>query len=147
MRCKNIILCKDKKIIKEIYYEAFPDGVRMPWIMMLILACSPTTRFKVYYDADIPCGFTYHGILMGYIFVMFFAVKNELRCCGYGGKILSEIRTLYPNHKILVTIEPSTEESEDIRTQRKNFYLRNGFEETGFNIKSFGTEQEILISG
>lgn len=49
--------------------------------------------------------------------------------------------------KILVTIDPPSRDVVDIKTRRKHFYIRNGFKETGYYIKSFGNEQEILASG
>ena len=75
------------------------------------------------------------------------AVDAKLRSRGYGSEILAELRTQYPNRKILVTIDPPSRDGVDIKTRRKQFYIRNGFNETGYYIKSFGNEQEILLSG
>lgn len=147
MKWKNVIFCKEKAAIKEIYCEAFTKSERMPWGFMLVLSCIPTTRFRAFYEDEKLCGFLYYGVLGRYLFVMFFSVKVELRCCGYGSRILTELRKQYPNHRIIVTIEPPLRDVLDIRARRKQFYLRNGFGETGFCIKSFGNVQEILISG
>lgn len=147
LRYEHILKCKDKNQIKKIYFDSFPKKERMPWGLMLLLSCFPTTRFYAYSDDDKPCGFLYYGILGRYIFVMFFAVDKELRCSGYGSRILVELIAKYPKHKIFVTIEPPSEDPTDIRFRRKQFYLRNSFEDTGYVIKSFGDTQEILISG
>ena len=147
MRWTDILLCKDKRKIKGIYYESFPSKERMPWVMMLFLSMLPTTKFKAIYDDEKLCGFIYFGVLGKHVFVMFFAVDSELRNCGYGSKILSELKERYPKKTIVVTIEPTVNTSLDIRGRRKQFYIRNNFAETGCFIKSFGDLQEILVCG
>ena len=147
MRWKNVVFCKDKRRIKKTYYESFSKKERMSWTLMLSLSCTPTTKFRSFYDDEKLCGFIYYGALGNYVFVMFFAVDTKLRSRGYGSKILAELRTQYPNRKILVTIDPPSRDGVDIKTRRKQFYIRNGFKETGYYIKSFGNEQEILLSG
>lgn len=147
MRWTDILLCKDKRKIKRIYYESFPSKERMPWTMMLFLSMLPTTKFKAIYDDEKLCGFIYFGVLGKHVFVMFFAVDSELRNCGYGSKILSELKERYPKKMIVVTIEPTVNNPLDIRDRRKQFYIRNNFAETGCFIKSFGDLQEILVCG
>lgn len=41
MRWTDILLCKDKRKIKGIYYESFPSKERIPWAMMLGDDASP----------------------------------------------------------------------------------------------------------
>ncbi|PKM56807.1 MAG: hypothetical protein CVU98_09385, partial [Firmicutes bacterium HGW-Firmicutes-3] len=49
--------------------------------------------------------------------------------------------------KIIVSIEPCEDRVEDYvqRVKRKDFYLKNGYFETGYFIKLGGKKQEILI--
>lgn len=123
MRWTDILLCKDKRKIKRIYYESFPSKERMPWAMMLFLSMLPTTKFKAIYDDEKLCGFIYFGVLGKHVFVMFFAVDSEMRNCGYGSKILSELKERYPKKMIVVTIEPTVNNPLDIRDRRKQFIL------------------------
>lgn len=78
---------------------------------------------------------------------MFFAVDNKLRSKGYGSSILNEIQLMYPTNKIMVSIEPCNEKAKNIdqKIKRKNFYIRNGYLETGYYMKLAGQVQEILI--
>ena len=79
---------------------------------------------------------------------MFFAVDEKLRSKGYGSTILQEIQKKYPKKKIIISIEPCDENAPDIETRkrRKDFYLRNGYKETGYMIKLLGVVQEIIIA-
>lgn len=104
MKWKNIIFCKEKAAIKKIYCEAFGKSERMPWGFMLMLSCIPTNKFRAFYENEKLCGFMYYGVLGRYLFVMFFSVKAELRCCGYGSRMLTELRKQYPNHQIIVKV-------------------------------------------
>lgn len=66
----------------------------------------------------------------------------------YGSAILQEIQYKYPGKKIVISIEPCDKNAPDIelRVRRKDFYLRNGYRETGYRMKLNGVVQEIMIS-
>lgn len=63
---------------------------------------------------------------------MFFAVDKALRSKGYGSAILQEIQDMYLEKKIIISIEACDKSATDIevRTRRKEFYIRNGYKET-----------------
>lgn len=121
MRWKNVVFCKDKRMIKKTYYESFSQKERMSWTVMLSLSCTPTTKFRSYYDDEKLCGFIYYGALGNYVFVIFFAVDVELRSRGYGRKILTALSTQDPNRKILVTIDPQSRDVVDIKLEERSF--------------------------
>ena len=79
---------------------------------------------------------------------MFLAVDKTLRSKGYGSAILQDIQNKYPDKKIIVSIEPCDKDAPDIETRikRKDFYMRNGYRETGYMMKLTGVVQEIIIS-
>ena len=62
--------------------------------------------------------------------------------------IRDRIQTMYPKNKIIVSIEPCVDNAANLeqRLKRKDFYIRNGYRETGYSMKLAGQEQEILIS-
>ena len=72
---------------------------------------------------------------------------ETLQSKGYGSAILHEIRSRYPDKKIIVSIEPCDAMAPDLalRARRKAFYSRNGYRETGYRMRLSGVEQEILI--
>lgn len=79
---------------------------------------------------------------------MFLAVDKTLRSKGYGSAILQDIQNKYPEKKIIISIEPCDNDAPDteLRTRRKDFYMRNKYKETGYMMKLNGIIQEIIIS-
>ncbi len=138
---------KNKPKTKEIYLSAFKKEERMPFWLMLVMAKMWNTRFYSFRDKDTVCGFIYMAMSGKMIFIMFFAVDENLRQKGYGSRILEKIQSMYPEHKIIISIERCDVEAKDIeqRIKRKKFYLKNGYMETGYLVKLAGVEQEIII--
>lgn len=148
MRAVDIAkLGSDRKKVKEIYMRAFPREERMPFWMMRAMAKMQNTEFLAFYEEELLCGFVYMAVAGNIVFVMFFAVEESLRCRGYGSRILAEIQAQYPGQKIVISIEKCDGDASDLekRLRRKRFYLRNGFQETGFRIELEKQEQEIII--
>ncbi len=145
MQIKNVKL-RDVNV-KNIYTDSFPKIERIPFPMMVAMSKLWNTDFLAFYDKDTLCGFIYLAHIRNIVFVMFFAVDKMLRSKGYGSAILQEIQNKYPDKKIIVSIEPCDKNAPDIdlRTRRKDFYLRNGYKETGYMIKLAGVVQEIII--
>lgn len=119
----------------------------MPFPMMVIMSKLYNTKFLGFYDNHIPCGFIYMAVKEDIIFIMFIAVDKNLRSKGYGSEILNEVQSLYPDSKIIISIERCDIGTENIddRIRRKQFYIKNGYTDTGYFIKLSNIEQEILI--
>lgn len=147
LRVEKVIKSKRKQEVKEIFIQSFDKKERMPFILMLIMSCLWNTEFLSFYDGDILCGFVYMSTIGKQTFVMFFAVDKNLRSKGYGSRILEKIQLLHPNNKIIVSIEPTNEDAENLkeRLRRKKFYINNEYSETGYFMKLGGQKQEILI--
>ena len=120
----------------------------MPFLMMVAMSKLWNTEFLGFYDGDTLCGFVYLAHNSKIVFVMFFAVDKTLRSKGYGSAILQDIQNKYPDKKIIISIEPCDNDAPDmeLRTRRKDFYMRNGYHETGYMMKLNGIVQEIIIS-
>lgn len=147
LRVERVRSSKRKKDVKQIYANAFPKEERMPFSMMIAMSYLWNTEFLSYYDGDILCGLIYFATIGRQTFVMFFAVDEKLRSRGYGSQILDCVQKAYPKNKIIISIEPCCDKSADeleVRIRRKDFYLRNGYKETGYFMK-LGTTQEIII--
>ena len=134
--------------VKDIYFDSFPKNERMPFLMMVAMSKLWNTEFLGFYDGDTLCGFVYLAHNSKIVFVMFFAVDKTLRSKGYGSAILQDIQNKYPDKKIIISIEPCDNDAPDmeLRTRRKDFYMRNGYHETGYMMKLNGIVQEIIIS-
>ncbi len=148
LRIENITLTsRNRQKVKEIYKSSFPKEDRMPFVLMLIMAYLKSTHFISFYDGDTLCGFVYMATIKKLTFVMFFAVNENIRSKGYGSRILDKIQSLYPDNKIIITIERCDEDAEDIeqRLRRRKFYMNNGYIETGYIVKLGNQKQEIII--
>lgn len=147
LRVEKVRRSKRKKDIKQIYFDAFPKEERMPFPMMIAMSYLWNTKFLSYYDGDTLCGLIYLATVGRQTFVMFFAVDKELRSCGYGSQILDSVQKAHPKNTIIISIEPCCDKSADdleVRMRRKKFYLRNGYQETGYFMK-LGATQEIIV--
>lgn len=135
------------KDVKKIFVDSFPKEERMPFSMMVLLTKFTHTDFLAFYDKNILCGFVYSAKINNITFIMFLAVDKSIRSKGYGSKILAEMQKIYPNNKIIISIERCDVEATNIndRIRRKNFYLKNGYIDTGYLIELSKIEQEIII--
>lgn len=139
---------KDMKHIKKIFKYSFPKEERMPFFMMLLLTKIQNMEFVSFYDRDTLCGFVYMVSNQNITFIIYLAVDEELRSKGYGSCIIGEIQQMYPNNKIVLYIDRSDVEALDKeqRIRRKDFYLKNSFEESGYLVQSTPKVlQEVLV--
>ena len=146
LRFEKVIKSKKKQEIEEIYVSSFLKEDRMPFRLMILMSYLWNTEFLAFYD-DVLCGFVYMATIRKQSFIMFIAVKGHLHSKGYGSQILEMVQSMHPCNKIIVSIEPCDESLEDFeqRVKRKNFYLKNGYIETGYFMKLGAKKQEILI--
>ncbi|PWL40968.1 MAG: hypothetical protein DBY45_10815 [Clostridiales bacterium] len=147
LRAKKAAKRENKQKIKAIYHASFSREDRMPFWMMMAMSHLWNTEFLAFYDGDTLCGFVYLATVRKLSFIMFLAVEETLRSKGYGGAILQKVQAMHPDSKVIVSIEPCGEIAKDLaqRIRRKNFYLRNGYAETGYYIKLGGKTQELLV--
>ena len=148
MQIRNKKVKFNSSDVKHIYFNSFPKNERMPFFMMVAMSKLWNTDFLGFYDNDTLCGFVYLAHNSKIVFVMFLAVDETLRSKGYGSAILREIQNKYRDKKIIISIEPCDKNAPDIelRRRRKDFYIRNEYQETGYMIKLAGVVQEIIIT-
>lgn len=81
-------------------------------------------------------------------YMAYFAVCSEKRSKGIGSKALHLLKDFYPDCQIVNEFEAPDEGNENnaIRLRRRDFYLRNGFCETGWYSFYDETEFEIACS-
>lgn len=141
------LFSQNRHKVKDIYTSSFRKEDRMPFLLMLMMACLRSTKFISFCEEDMIRGFGYLATINKITFVMFFAVDEHARSKGYGSRILNEIQSLYPNNKIIITIESCDKDAANVeeRLNRKKFYLKNGYVETGYMVKLGAQKQEVLI--
>lgn len=137
----------DIEKIKKTLKLSFPKEELMPFFMMLILTKMKNIEFLSFHDDKKLSGFIYMSTHMNVTFIIYLAVVEELKAKGYGSAILDKIQEMYPENKIILYIDRCDDKADgnEERIRRKKFYLKSGYEETGYSIKNTKNCQEILI--
>jgi len=153
----EISLITDHKRIKFIYNtfmkRDFPGNELKPLASIIKM-----WKDNAYYCYEM----TENNNVTGYVFsvkqsragrvnylIDYLAVSGEYRNQGFGSMLLSRISFLVKNAGcVIVEVEDpdyaDDEESELLRKRRIQFYLRNGFSETGITARLFGVQFRIL---
>lgn len=126
---KNIQNLKDIKVLKSLYYEAFPENERVPLFYLKYKAKKSVADFFLIYDDKSYIGMLYTIYFKDIVFLFYLAVEKNQRENGYGSKILNIIKDKFPNKRIILNIEEVTPNCENYsqRLKRQNFYIKNGF--------------------
>ena len=138
----------NRREIQNLYFTAFPKYEQMPWWLLRLLTIPRGAALTGYYDNDTFCGFTYTAATEQMLFVMFFAVQQEIRGKGYGSAVLELLKQNNPGKTILLNVELLDENAPNYaqRVQRFRFYEKNGFYDTGLNIDEVGGTFRVLAS-
>lgn len=141
MHLNYIDYSKYKDKVESLYLESFPKEERFPfWILE---ECSKEGNSMLYaiIDNDKFIGMSYLVNCKGAYYLMYLAVKPELRNQNYGSRILFDLEEKC-NTLFLSIDEPS----DDMSIRRKNFYLRNGFYDTNKYYEDTGVNYEVLCT-
>lgn len=140
---------KDRIYFERINDEAFPPSERMSFDGIFDFASDTNTDILGIYDDETPIGF---AVILkneecGYVY--FIAIDSNTRSKGYGSVAMRKMFELYPNLQLVLDFEVIDEKAEnnEQRIRRKNFYLKNGFHETGNYTMLRDERFEIVCSG
>lgn len=83
-------------------------------------------------------GFTFSFLDENIRFLVYFAIRADLRSKGYGTGISDMFLKKHSGEKIFLVVEPLDENSADSETRmrRQEFYRRNGFRLAGYQVVS-----------
>lgn len=145
---KAVKKAPNKAEIKNLYLAAFPKEERLPWWLLRFWGVCRRGNLTAYYDGKIFCGFTFTVTEADAFYVMFLAVDSKVREQGYGSAILEYLKQANPGKTIFLAVEPLGEAApnNDQRIKRMAFYKKNGFSDTGFNIREVGGVFRMLSS-
>ncbi len=135
--------------IIDLYREAFPKVQRLPRCFIRHRLKRGKAGFNAVYDHDTWVGFVYTKEYKDIVCVLFFAISESFRSCGYGSKVLDLLGDMHCGKRLVLNIEELDEHAENYpqRIKRRAFYRKNGFNSTGFIVIEPGERQEILIRG
>lgn len=139
---KESPLCDE---IEKIYTPAFPDNERIPFERLRPTLCD-NRILSAAYDNDVLIGMTVVFIYKDIVYLAYLAIGEEYRGHGYGTQVLHLLREQYPDMRIVIDIEqqdPHADNAEE-RRKRKDFYLRNGYEDTGVRYFFYNVDYDLL---
>lgn len=128
--------------------EAFPPEEYLSPNKLVEMAQSDTFDFLALFDKNTFIGFMVVQTYKNLAYLFFLAIEPNYRSLGYGSSAIDTLKHLYPNKKHVVDFEmiDSSASNNAQRIRRKNFYLRNGYKETGLFLSYFGVDYEVLCS-
>lgn len=138
---------KYKKEIKQLYVTAFPKEERAPILVLYHKTKDKRNHFYAVEEKDEFAGLVYTIQDVGMVYVFFLAIAEGKRGQGYGTKVLSTLKEMYPDNTITLMIEDTADTSADNyaqRVQRLGFYKKNGFLQLNIRINEAGVGYELL---
>lgn len=135
------------KEVRSLYESAFPEEERPPfdWHFQAkagdeVYAYAPGGEFV---------GLTILVQENGLLYVFFLAIEEKRRRKGYGGKILADIVSAYPDSRPFLFIEELDEKYPDYRQriERSRFYLRQGWKLTEIKTNEFEAIYQMMCFG
>ncbi len=126
--------------LRALYESAFPREERIPWDDLLLLVEEMPLEFAEYREGSELLGITIVYPRPRLSWFWYFAVPEEKRGRGIGQRILSALLARYEGRSAVLDMEDPAQPGAPNAAQRfrrRDFYLRNGFRETGVG-KTFG---------
>lgn len=137
---------KDKSVLDRINEESFPECERNSLDDLYETGTDGNLHIIGIYAEDEPVGFFAVRKYGSICYLAYFAVSPSRRSEGTGTKALKQLMNYYSDCQVVVEFESVNENGDDIRRRRRDFYLRNGFHETGWFSFYDDTEFEIACS-
>ena len=143
---------RDIPLLNELYIAAFPPSERLLSVEEIFgLADKVSIDVLGIYPDETPeqfAGFFMVFVHEEIVYLMFFAIKAEMRSTGIGSKAIKKLVELYSGKHLIFSYESVFEKSDNLeqRKRRRAFYLRNGFYETGYFVRMNNTEFIIASS-
>ena len=139
----------ERKKINDLYYKSVPPHEKSFVLFFWWKRKRANVSFVNIYDEDKWVGFLFFSFNADLVYVWFFAIDDTIFFEDYASAMFSEIKRLYPNHRIALSIEAENENADNAEKSIKGklFYKQNGFHETGYFVKRKEDSFEIMLSG
>ena len=126
--------------------EAFPSKEYLAPSKLVKMAEADNFDFWALSDKDSFVGFMAVQTHRNLAYLFFLAIDSSCRSKGYGSSAIETMKATYPNKKHIVDFEmlDDTSDNNEQRTKRREFYLRNGYKETGLFLSYLGVDYEVF---
>lgn len=136
-----------KKQISALYRKAFPIMEKLPLPFLYLRAKRGIGSFHAIVEDGKFAGLIYTMRLEDLVCLYYFAIAENQRGRGTGGKVLRMLRERYPDCSIVLLIEDTSDPTVSNygqRLSRVGFYGRSGFRQLQIHIKEAGVSYELL---
>lgn len=127
--------------IEQLYLKSFTEKERFPFWILDECTKEDNSDLLAILDNDIFIGMCYLVNCNSAYYLMYLAVKPELRNQNYGSRIINDLKEKYKT--LFLSVD---EPIDDISIRRKNFYLQNGFYDTNKYYEDTGVNYEVLCT-
>ena len=140
------LLEKDKIKVESLYNKAFPVEERCPHSILITKSKKKKGQYLVIYDHNLFVGFIYVITFKDIVYIYYFAIEEDLRGKGYGTKVLTDIKKMFTNQRLILMAETldSSANNYQERLMRNEFYKKNGFIYLGYTIMEFTVTYDML---
>ena len=139
----------ERKNVQELYNKSVPAHEKAYFYPLWWKRNRPNISFVNIYDEDKWVGFVFFSLYKDLVYVWFFATYDTVHSKAYDSAMFDEMKRLYPDHRIAVSIEAENEHADNAAQsiKEKQFYEKNGFRETGYFVKRKADSFEIMLIG
>ena len=139
----------ERKLVQNLYNESIPKHEKIYFYPMWFKRKQKNMSFLNAYDGEKWVGYLFFSTTGDLIYIWLYATIDTKMTRECDQKVLDALKTLYPNHRIGISIE-----SENIGAENKEksatelaFYLKKRFVETGYFTKEKADSFKIMITG
>lgn len=135
--------------INTLAKEAFPPEEYLAPSELVKMAHADNFDFLALLDGDSFVGFIVVQTYEDLAYLFFLAIDADSRGKGYGSRAIETLMAEYPDKTHTVDFEmlDDAAPNREQREKRRNFYLRNGYRETGLFLSYLGVDYEVFCMG
>lgn len=129
--------------------EAFPPEEYLAPSELVKMAQADNFDFLALLDGDVFVGFMVVQTYRDMAYLFFLAIGAQSRGKGYGSQAIETLRAEYPDkiHTVDFEMLDDAAPNREQRERRREFYLRNGYRETGLFLSYLGVDYEVFCMG
>lgn len=140
---------RELRLLKHIYLEAFPKAERKPFGIMKHKAGQGVMELLAIREKGRLLGLAFSVLYRDLVLLDYFAIDQRCRGQSYGSEALRLLKERYRDQRFVLEIErpDANAPNQEERLRRKQFYLKNGMQETGIYVSVFRVPMELLTDG